>query len=165
MFHWRFCSFFLHIRICCIHIYISSEKLVTQTRRTSLSVIYSESNAVFTIDMQGLIVLDYLVAHGSERVIDEIKEHSYQIAVHTSRSLYVLSDSWIYLSNVWLQFHLLFQTLSDFQYISSSGRDEGSNVRKKSQNLVALVNDKERIQEVRQKAHANRDKWVYFLGW
>ncbi|CAA6655248.1 unnamed protein product [Spirodela intermedia] len=69
---------------------------------------------------KGLIVLDYLVAHGSERVIDEIREHSYQIA-----------------------------TLSDFQYISSSGRDEG----------IALVNDKERIQEVRQKAHANRDKY------
>lgn len=79
---------------------------------------------------KGLTVLEYLVAHGSEKVIDEIKEHSYQIA-----------------------------TLSEFQYLSSSGRDEGSNVRKKSQNLVALVNDKERIQEVRQKAHANRDKY------
>ena len=55
---------------------------------------------------------------------------------------------------------LVWQTLSDFQYIDSSGRDQGSNVRKKSQSLVALVNDKERIQEVRQKAAANRDKWV-----
>lgn len=56
--------------------------------------------------------------------------------------------------------NLLFmvQTLSDFQYIDSSGRDQGSNVRKKSQSLVALVNDKERIIEVRQKAAANRDK-------
>ncbi|MQL95645.1 hypothetical protein Taro_028319 [Colocasia esculenta] len=79
---------------------------------------------------KGLTVLEYLVAHGSERVIDEIREHAHQIA-----------------------------TLSDFQYIDSSGRDQGSNVRKKSQSLVALVNDKERIQEVRQKAHANRDKY------
>lgn len=50
------------------------------------------------------------------------------------------------------------QTLSDFQYIDSSGRDQGNNVRKKSQSLVVLVNDKERILEVRQKAAANRDK-------
>lgn len=79
---------------------------------------------------KALTVLDYLVANGSERVIDEIREHAYQI-----------------------------QTLSDFQYIDSSGRDQGSNVRKKSQSLVVLVNDKERIIEVRQKAATNRDKF------
>jgi len=53
---------------------------------------------------------------------------------------------------------LKFQTLADFQYIDSSGRDQGSNVRRKSQSLVSLVNDKERIQEVREKALATRDK-------
>ncbi|OVA11382.1 Epsin domain [Macleaya cordata] len=79
---------------------------------------------------KALTVLEYLVAHGSERVIDEIKEHAYQIS-----------------------------TLSDFQYIDSSGRDQGSNVRKKSQSIVTLVNDKERIQEARQKALVNRDKF------
>ena len=63
-------------------------------------------------------------------VIDEIREHIYQIS-----------------------------TLSDFQHIDSSRRDQGSSVRKKSQSLMALVNDKERIQEVRQKATANRDKF------
>ncbi|CAH9122345.1 unnamed protein product [Cuscuta epithymum] len=79
---------------------------------------------------KALTVLEYLVAHGSERVIDEIREHAHQI-----------------------------NTLSDFQYIDSSGRDQGSNVRKKSQCLVVLVNDKERMQEVRQKASAKRDKF------
>ncbi|XP_062221631.1 clathrin interactor EPSIN 2-like [Phragmites australis] len=79
---------------------------------------------------KGLIVLDYLVAHGTERVIDDIREHAYQISA-----------------------------LADFQYIDSAGRDQGSNVRRKSQSLVSLVNDKERIQEVRQKALATRDKY------
>ncbi|KAK7304294.1 hypothetical protein VNO77_45162 [Canavalia gladiata] len=79
---------------------------------------------------KALTVLEYLVGHGSERVIDEIREHAYQIS-----------------------------TFSDFQYIDSSGRDQGINVRKKSQTLVLLVNDKERIVEVRQKAAANRDKF------
>lgn len=79
---------------------------------------------------KSLTVLEFLVGHGSERVIDEIKEHAYQIS-----------------------------TLSDFQYIDSSGKDQGNNVRRKSQALVSLVNDKERIQEVRQKALANKDKF------
>ncbi|KAI5432490.1 clathrin interactor EPSIN 2 [Lathyrus oleraceus] len=79
---------------------------------------------------KALTVLEYLVAHGSERVIDDIREHAYQIS-----------------------------TLSDFQYIDSSGRDQGNNVRKKSQSLVILVNDKERIVEVRQKASVNREKF------
>ncbi|KAF8093964.1 hypothetical protein N665_0373s0021 [Sinapis alba] len=79
---------------------------------------------------KALTVLEYMVGHGSERVIDEIRERAYQIS-----------------------------TLSDFQYIDSGGRDQGSNVRKKSQSLVALVNDKERITEVREKASANRDKY------
>ncbi|KAL8122448.1 clathrin interactor EPSIN 2-like isoform X1 [Apium graveolens] len=79
---------------------------------------------------KALTILEYLVANGSERVIDEIKEHGYQIS-----------------------------TLSGFQYIDSGGRDQGLNVRKKSQILVALVNNKERIQEVREKAAANKEKF------
>ncbi|KAI4338862.1 hypothetical protein MLD38_023871 [Melastoma candidum] len=79
---------------------------------------------------KAMTVLEYLVANGSERVIDDIREHAYQI-----------------------------QTLSCFQYIDSKGRDQGNNVRKKSQSLVVLVHDKDRIAEVRQKAAANRDKF------
>ncbi|KAJ6809634.1 clathrin interactor EPSIN 3-like [Iris pallida] len=79
---------------------------------------------------KALTVLEYLVAHGSERVIDEIREHAYQIS-----------------------------TLADFQYIDSNGRDQGSNIRRKSQGLVALVNSKEKIQEIRQKAQSNKDKY------
>ncbi|MED6130888.1 hypothetical protein PIB30_004748 [Stylosanthes scabra] len=79
---------------------------------------------------KALIVLEYMVGHGSERVIEDIKEHAYQIS-----------------------------TLSDFQYIDSSGRDQGNNVRRKSQSLVNLVNDKERVIEVRQKAAANKEKF------
>ncbi|CAM6023441.1 unnamed protein product [Sphagnum balticum] len=79
---------------------------------------------------KSLTVLEYLVANGSERVIDELREHTYHI-----------------------------QTLVDFQYMEASGKDQGINVRKKAQSLVSLINDKERIREVRQKANANRDKY------
>jgi len=32
-------------------------------------------------ELQALTVLEYLVAHGSERLIDEIRVHAYQISV------------------------------------------------------------------------------------
>lgn len=79
---------------------------------------------------KALTVLEYLVAHGSDRIIDEIREHAHQIS-----------------------------TLSNFQYVDSGGRDQGGNVRRKSQSLVALVNDREKLQEVRQKATSNKDKF------
>eukprot|EP00268_Persea_americana_P057127 TRINITY_DN6824_c0_g2_i5.p1 TRINITY_DN6824_c0_g2~~TRINITY_DN6824_c0_g2_i5.p1 ORF type:complete len:492 (-),score=116.38 TRINITY_DN6824_c0_g2_i5:1484-2959(-) len=79
---------------------------------------------------KALTVLEYLVVHGSERIIYEIREHAYQLS-----------------------------TLYDFQSIDSSGRDQGSNVRRKSQGLIALVNDKERMREVRLKAEANEDRY------
>ncbi|KAI4372769.1 hypothetical protein MLD38_010962 [Melastoma candidum] len=79
---------------------------------------------------KALTVLEYLVASGSERVIDEIREHAYQISI-----------------------------LSSFLYIDSKGRDQGNNVRRKSQSLVILANDNDRVAEVRQKAAANREKF------
>ncbi|XP_023741696.1 clathrin interactor EPSIN 2 isoform X2 [Lactuca sativa] len=79
---------------------------------------------------KGLTVLEYLVINGSERVIEDIREHANQITA-----------------------------LASFQYIDSTGRDQGSNIRKKSQILVALVNDKEKLQEAREKANASRDKF------
>lgn len=33
------------------------------------------------VPLQALTVLDYMVGHGSERVIDEIRERAYQISV------------------------------------------------------------------------------------
>ncbi|KAJ0806653.1 putative ENTH domain-containing protein [Helianthus annuus] len=84
--------------------------------------------------MFALTVLEYLVANGSERVIEDIRERGYQIS-----------------------------NLATFQYIDSTGRDQGSNVRKKSQSLGALVNDKEKIQ-AREKAAASRDKYRQTSG-
>jgi hypothetical protein len=53
---------------------------------------------------------------------------------------------------------LLLQTLVDFQFVEPNGKDQGINVRKKAQTLIALVNDKEKIREAREKAQKNRDK-------
>ncbi|XP_056176968.1 clathrin interactor EPSIN 1 [Syzygium oleosum] len=79
---------------------------------------------------KALAVIEYLVAHGSERAVDDIIEHTFQIS-----------------------------SLSSFEYVEPSGKDMGINVRKKAENIVALLNNKDKIQEVRNKAEANRDKY------
>ncbi|CAK9171447.1 unnamed protein product [Ilex paraguariensis] len=80
---------------------------------------------------KALAVIEYLVAHGSERAVDDIIEHTFQIS-----------------------------SLASFEYVEPSGKDLGINVRKKAENIVSLLNDKDKIQEVRNKASANRDKYV-----
>lgn len=56
---------------------------------------------------------------------------------------------------------MLLKSLTSFEYVEPSGKDMGINVRKKAETIVTLLNDKEKIQEVRNKATANRDKLVF----
>ncbi|KAI3468156.1 hypothetical protein Pfo_024819 [Paulownia fortunei] len=80
---------------------------------------------------KSLTVIEYLVAHGSERAVDDIIEHTFQIS-----------------------------SLASFEYVEPSGKDVGINVRKKAETIVALLNNKDKIQVVRNKAAANREKYV-----
>ncbi|KAI3828447.1 hypothetical protein L1987_02548 [Smallanthus sonchifolius] len=80
---------------------------------------------------KALAVIEYLVANGSERAVDDIIEHTFQIS-----------------------------SLSCFEYVEPNGKDSGINVRKKVENIVSLLNDKDKIQAARNKAAANRDKYV-----
>ncbi|MQL84492.1 hypothetical protein Taro_016996, partial [Colocasia esculenta] len=80
---------------------------------------------------KALSVIEYLVANGSERAVEDISEHSFQIS-----------------------------SLSSFEYVEPSGKDVGINVRKKVETILALLNDKDKMQAVRNKAAANRDKYV-----
>ncbi|WOK98555.1 clathrin interactor EPSIN 1 [Canna indica] len=80
---------------------------------------------------KALTVIEYLIANGSERAVDDILEHSFQISA-----------------------------ISGFEYVEPSGKDVGINVRKKVETIVALLNDEEKIKASREKAAANRDKYV-----
>ncbi|KAI4376281.1 hypothetical protein MLD38_014062 [Melastoma candidum] len=80
---------------------------------------------------KALAVIEYLVAHGSERALDDIIEHTFKIS-----------------------------SLTSFEYVEQpSGKDFGINVRKKAETIVSLLNNKDKIQEVRNKASSNRDKY------
>ncbi|XP_068497539.1 clathrin interactor EPSIN 1-like isoform X1 [Phaseolus vulgaris] len=65
---------------------------------------------------KALAVIEYLVAHGCERAVDDIIEHT---------------------------FH--FSALSSFEYVEPSGKDVGLNARKKDENIVSLLNDRDNI--------------------
>ncbi|KAK8547384.1 hypothetical protein V6N13_098094 [Hibiscus sabdariffa] len=91
----------------------------------------SETGKDWRYVYKALTVIEYLISHGSERAVDDIIEHTFQIS-----------------------------SLTSFEYVEPSGKDMGINVRKKAETIVGLLSNKEKIQEARNKAAANRDKYV-----
>ncbi|QGA15788.1 hypothetical protein EYB26_003448 [Talaromyces marneffei] len=79
---------------------------------------------------KALQLLEFLIKHGSERVVDDARSH--------------LS---------------LIRMLRQFHYIDANGKDQGINVRNRSQELVKLLGDVDTIRAERKKARANRNKF------
>ncbi|KAI9436562.1 hypothetical protein H4582DRAFT_2112028 [Lactarius indigo] len=80
---------------------------------------------------KALQLLEYLVKHGSERVVDDARSH-----VSTLKML------------------------RSFHYIDEKGKDQGLNVRNRSRELVELLADVDKIRRERKEAKANRTKYV-----
>ncbi|XP_062389209.1 epsin-3 isoform X2 [Sardina pilchardus] len=78
---------------------------------------------------KALMLLDYLIKTGSERVAQQCKENIYAI-----------------------------QTLRDFQYIDRDGQDQGIHVRERAKQLVSLIRDDERLRQERAQAHKTRER-------
>ncbi|GLU01485.1 hypothetical protein SLE2022_187920 [Rubroshorea leprosula] len=53
-------------------------------------------------------------------------------------------------------------TITSFEYVDPGGKDMGINVWKKAENIVSLLNNKDKIQESRNKATRNHDKYFGF---
>ncbi|SCV73703.1 BQ2448_6133 [Microbotryum intermedium] len=80
---------------------------------------------------KALVLLEYLVKNGSERVIDDARAH--------------LS---------------LIKVLRNFHYTDENGKDQGINVRNRSKELAELLGDLDRVRQERRKAKANRNKYT-----
>ncbi|KAI8359428.1 hypothetical protein B0O80DRAFT_477460 [Mortierella sp. GBAus27b] len=80
---------------------------------------------------KSLVLLEYLVTHGSERVVDEARGHISTVKV-----------------------------LRNFQYTDENGKDEGLNVRNRAKEFAEMLSSVDRIKEERKKAKANRNKYV-----
>ena len=84
---------------------------------------------------KALQLLEYLIKHGSERVIDDARSHL-----------------------------TLLKMLRQFHYIDQNGKDQGVNVRNRAKELAELLSDVERIRAERKKARANKGKFTGIGG-
>lgn len=84
---------------------------------------------------KALQLLEYLIKHGSERVIDDARSHL-----------------------------TLLKMLRQFHFIDQNGKDQGVNVRNRAKELTDLLSDVDRIRSERKKARANKAKYTGVEG-
>lgn len=84
---------------------------------------------------KGLLLLDYLVRNGSERVVTSSREHIYDL-----------------------------RSLENYTCIDEMGKDQGLNVRQKVRDLIDFIQDDERLREERKKAKKAKDKYIGLSG-
>jgi epsin len=84
---------------------------------------------------KALQLLEFLIKHGSERVIDDARGHL-----------------------------TLLKMLRQFHFIDPNGKDQGINVRNRAKELADLLSDVERIRSERKKARANKQKYTGVEG-
>lgn len=84
---------------------------------------------------KALQLLEFLIKHGSERVIDDARGHI-----------------------------TLLKMLRQFHFIDQNGKDQGINVRNRAKELAELLGDVERIRAERKKARANKAKYTGVEG-
>jgi len=80
---------------------------------------------------KSLLLLDYLVKNGSERVVTSAREHLYDL-----------------------------RSLENYTFVDEAGKDQGINIRHKVTDLLEFIQDDERLREERKKAKKNKDKYV-----
>lgn len=80
---------------------------------------------------KSLLLLNYLVRNGSERVVTSSREHIYDL-----------------------------RSLENYTFTDEGGKDQGINVRHKVRELIDFIQDDDRLREERKKAKRNRDKYI-----
>ncbi|XP_049848665.1 clathrin interactor 1-like isoform X2 [Schistocerca gregaria] len=80
---------------------------------------------------KSLLLLNYLVRNGSERVVTSAREHIYDL-----------------------------RSLENYTYVDEYGKDQGINVRHKVRELIDFIQDDDKLREERKKAKKNKDKYV-----
>uniref|UniRef100_A0A0B6ZMP7 ENTH domain-containing protein n=1 Tax=Arion vulgaris TaxID=1028688 RepID=A0A0B6ZMP7_9EUPU len=80
---------------------------------------------------KSLVVLDYIIKTGSEKVAQQCREN----------------------------FHAV-KTLTTFQYLDTDNKDQGMNVREKAKQLVSMLSDDERLKNERAKALKAKERFA-----
>ncbi|XP_037921782.1 telomere length regulation protein TEL2 homolog isoform X2 [Hermetia illucens] len=80
---------------------------------------------------KSLLLLNYLVRNGSERVVTSAREHIYDL-----------------------------RSLENYTFTDENGKDTGINVRHKVRELIDFIQDDEKLRDERKKAKKNKDKYI-----
>ncbi|KAL5284752.1 CLINT1 family protein [Megaselia abdita] len=80
---------------------------------------------------KSLLLLNYLIRNGSERVVTSSREHIYDL-----------------------------RSLENYTFTDEQGKDQGINVRHKVRELIDFIQDDDRLREERKKAKKNKDKYI-----
>ncbi|XP_060530049.1 uncharacterized protein LOC132704188 [Cylas formicarius] len=80
---------------------------------------------------KALLVLNYLIKNGSERVVTSAREHIYDL-----------------------------RSLENYTFMDDSGKDQGVNIRHKVKELIDFIQDDDKLREERKKAKKNKDKYI-----
>ncbi|XP_063705148.1 uncharacterized protein LOC134834428 isoform X2 [Culicoides brevitarsis] len=80
---------------------------------------------------KSLLLLNYLVRNGSERVVTSAREHVYDL-----------------------------RSLENYTFVDENGKDQGINVRHKVRDLMDFIQDDDKLREERKKAKKNKDKYI-----
>eukprot|EP00095_Tigriopus_kingsejongensis_P005491 maker-scaffold619_size123246-snap-gene-0.30 protein:Tk05491 transcript:maker-scaffold619_size123246-snap-gene-0.30-mRNA-1 annotation:"clathrin interactor 1-like" len=80
---------------------------------------------------KSLLLLDYLLKNGSERVVTSAREHVYDL-----------------------------KTLENYSFVDENGKDQGVNIRHKVTDLADFIQDDDRLRDERKKAKKNKDKYI-----
>jgi len=91
--------------------------------------------ANWRIMYKALLLLDYIIRNGSERIVNDARQNIYQI-----------------------------KGLSMVQNIDSEGIDRGVSIRERSKQVVELLGDTVRLRDERKKCKQNRDKYSTAYG-
>ncbi|XP_042880346.1 clathrin interactor 1-like isoform X4 [Penaeus japonicus] len=90
-----------------------------------------DNRAAWRRTYKSLLLLNYLVRNGSERVVTSAREHIYDL-----------------------------RTLENYKFIDEHGKDQGMNIRVKAKDLIDFIQDDNRLRDERKKAKKNKDKYV-----
>lgn len=80
---------------------------------------------------KSLVVLNYLIKNGAERVVTSAREHIYDL-----------------------------KSLENYAYVDEMGKDCGANVRIRVKQLIEFIQDDDVLRDERKKAKKNRDKYI-----
>ncbi|KAF2905100.1 hypothetical protein ILUMI_01084 [Ignelater luminosus] len=80
---------------------------------------------------KSLLLLNYLIRNGSERVVTSAREHIYDL-----------------------------RSLENYSYVDEIGKDQGINIRHKVRELIDFIQDDDKLREERKKAKKNKDKYI-----